>query len=192
MTGVKPIGTHAHEWFMFHGAYYGFKMAGGLGLENWATVFQGDLGVALSDTYTTDIFFQQFNKKLSKLFDGVRHDSGDPIEFAEKTITHYEKLGINPLYKFIIFSDGLNPEKVTHIAQATRGRIGISFGIGTNLTNDVGLDPMNIVIKLSSIQAGNDKPIPTIKLSDEKGKYTGDPEMIELAQKILGIPVDPA
>lgn len=192
MTGVKPIGTHAHEWFMFHGAYYGFKMAGGLGLENWATVFQGDLGVALSDTYTTDIFFQQFNKKLSKLFDGVRHDSGDPIEFAEKTIAHYEKLGINPLYKFIIFSDGLNPEKVTHIAQATRGRIGISFGIGTNLTNDVGLDPMNIVIKLSSIQAGNDKPIPTIKLSDEKGKYTGDPDMIELAQKILGIPVDPA
>lgn len=192
MTGVKPIGTHAHEWFMFHGAYYGFKMAGGLGLENWATVFQGDLGVALSDTYTTDIFFQQFNKKLSKLFDGVRHDSGDPIEFAEKTIAHYQQLGINPLYKFIIFSDGLNAEKVAHIAQATKGRIGISFGIGTNLTNDVGLKPMNIVIKLSSVQVGGDRPIPTIKLSDEKGKYTGDPQMIELAQKILGIPVDPA
>jgi len=192
ITGVKPIGTHAHEWFMFHGAYYGFKMAGGLGLENWATVFQGDLGVALSDTYTTDIFFQQFNKKLSKLFDGVRHDSGDPIQFAEKTIAHYQKLGINPLYKFIIFSDGLNPEKVANIAQATKGRVGISFGIGTNLTNDVGLEPMNIVIKLSSVQVGEDKPIPTIKLSDEKGKYTGDPEMIELAQKILGIPVDPA
>ena len=192
ITGVKPIGTHAHEWFMFHGAYYGFKMAGGLGLENWATVFQGDLGVALSDTYTTDIFFQQFNKKLSKLFDGVRHDSGDPIEFAEKTIAHYQKLGINPLYKFIIFSDGLNPEKVTHIANATKGRIGISFGIGTNLTNDVGLEPMNIVIKLSSIQVGEDQPIPTIKLSDEKGKYTGDPVMIRLAQQILNIPVDPA
>jgi nicotinate phosphoribosyltransferase len=192
ITGVKPIGTHAHEWFMFHGAYYGFKMAGGLGLENWATVFQGDLGVALSDTYTTDIFFQQFNKKLSKLFDGVRHDSGDPIEFAEKTIAHYQKLGINPLYKFIIFSDGLNPEKVTHIANATKGRIGISFGIGTNLTNDVGLEPMNIVIKLSSIQVGEDQPIPTIKLSDEKGKYTGDPTMIRLAQQILNIQVDPA
>lgn len=192
ITDVKPIGTHAHEWFMFHGAYYGFKMAGGLGLENWATVFQGDLGVALSDTYTTDIFFQQFNKKLSKLFDGVRHDSGDPIEFAEKTINHYKQLGINPLYKFIIFSDGLNPDKVTHITQATSGRIGISFGIGTNLTNDVGLKPMNIVIKLSSIQTGKDSPIATIKLSDEKGKYTGDPAMIELAQKILGIPVEPA
>ena len=187
LTNVKPIGTHAHEWFMFHGAYYGFKMAGGLGLENWAEVYQGDLGVALSDTYTTDIFFQQFNKKLSKLFDGVRHDSGDPIEFAEKTIAHYKKLGINPLYKFIIFSDGLNPEKVAKITEATKGRIGISFGIGTNLTNDVGLTPMNIVIKLSSIQSKGMDPIPTIKLSDEKGKYTGDPEMIELAQKILGI-----
>ncbi|GAB3357955.1 nicotinate phosphoribosyltransferase [Arachidicoccus ginsenosidivorans] len=187
ITGVKPIGTHAHEWFMFHGAYYGFKMAGGLGLENWATVFQGDLGVALSDTYTTDIFFKQFNKKLSKLFDGVRHDSGDPVLFAEKTIAHYKNLGINPLHKFIIFSDGLNPEKVAHIAQSTKGRIGISFGIGTNLTNDVGLEPMNIVIKLSSIQVGENLPIATIKLSDEKGKYTGDPAMIELAQKILGI-----
>lgn len=187
LTGVKPIGTHAHEWFMFHGAYYGFKMANGLGMENWAQVFQGDLGVALSDTYTTDIFFEQFNKKLSKLFDGVRHDSGDPLEFAEKTIAHYKKNGINPLYKFIIFSDGLNPEKVAHITQATKGRIGISFGIGTNLTNDVGLKPMNIVIKLTEIAVGGQAPIATIKLSDEKGKHTGDPAMIDLAKRILGI-----
>lgn len=187
LTGVKPIGTHAHEWFMFHGAYYGFKMANALGMENWAKVYQGDLGVALSDTYTTDIFFEQFNKKLSKLFDGVRHDSGDPVEFAEKTIAHYKRNGINPLYKFIIFSDGLNPEKVAHITQATRGRIGISFGIGTNLTNDVGLTAMNIVIKLTEISASGLASIPTIKLSDEKGKHTGDPEMIDLAKKILGI-----
>lgn len=187
MTGVKPIGTHAHEWFMFHGAYFGFKMANALGMENWAEVYQGDLGVALSDTFTTDIFFEQFNKKLTKLFDGVRHDSGDPIEFAEKAIAHYKKNGINPLYKFIIFSDGLNPDKVEHIAEATKGRIGISFGIGTNLTNDVGLTPMNIVIKLTSISTGNQPPIPTIKLSDEKGKHTGDPETIDLAKRILGI-----
>lgn len=185
--GIKPIGTHAHEWFMFHAAEYGFKMATTLSLEHWVDVYRGDLGVALSDTFTTDVFFQQFDKKFAKLFDGVRHDSGDPIEFANKTIRHYEENGINPLFKYIIFSDGLNLEKVEEITNACKGRIGISFGIGTNLTNDVGLKPMNIVMKLIAAQANNGDWIPTVKLSDEKGKYTGDPKMIELAKVFLRI-----
>jgi len=187
LYNVKPIGTHAHEWFMFHAAEYGFKMANSLSLEHWVDVYRGDLGVALSDTYTTDVFFQQFDKKFAKLFDGVRHDSGDPIEFANKTIEHYKKHGINPLFKYIIFSDALNPEKVEEITKACRGRIGISFGIGTNLTNDVGLAPSNIVIKLISVKGINNEWIPTVKLSDEKGKYTGDPKMIELAKEFLQI-----
>lgn len=185
--GVKPIGTHAHEWFMFHAAEYGFKMANALSLEHWVDVYRGDLGVALSDTYTTEIFFQQFDKKFAKLFDGVRHDSGDPIEFAEKTIAHYEQNGINPLFKYIIFSDGLNLEKVAEITRACRGKIGISFGIGTNLTNDVGVKPMNIVMKLIAAQSVNGDWVPTVKLSDEHGKYTGDPKMIELAKEFLRI-----
>lgn len=185
--GVKPIGTHAHEWFMFHAAEYGFKMANALSLEHWVDVYRGDLGVALSDTYTTDVFFQQFDKKFAKLFDGVRHDSGDPIEFANKTIKHYAENGINPLFKYIIFSDGLNLEKVEEITKACKDRIGISFGIGTNLTNDVGLKPMNIVMKLIAAQSINGDWIPTVKLSDEKGKYTGDPKMIELAKEFLRI-----
>lgn len=185
--GVKPIGTHAHEWFMFHGAMYGYKMANALSLEHWVDVYRGDLGVALSDTYTTGVFFQQFDKKFAKLFDGVRHDSGDPIEFAEKTIRHYQKHGINPLFKYIIFSDNLNLEKVAEITKACRGKIGISFGIGTNLTNDVGLTPMNIVMKLTGVLSANKEWIPTIKLSDERGKYTGDPQMIELAKAVLRI-----
>ena len=184
---IKPIGTHAHEWFMFHAAEYGFKMANKIALEHWVDVYRGDLGVALSDTYTTDVFFQQFDKKFSKLFDGVRHDSGDPLEFADKTIAHYEKNGINPLFKYIIFSDGLNLEKVEEITNACKERIGISFGIGTNLTNDVGLKPMNIVMKLIGVQANNGDWIPTVKLSDEHGKYTGDPKMIELAKEFLRI-----
>ena len=186
--GVKPIGTHAHEWFMFHAAEYGFKMANEIALEHWVDVYRGDLGVALSDTFTNDVFFEQFDKKFSKLFDGVRHDSGDPLEFADKTIRHYEKHGINPLYKYIIFSDGLNLEKVEEITNYCRGKIGISFGIGTNLTNDVGLKPMNIVMKLIGVQASNKDWIPTIKLSDEKNKYTGDPTMIKLAKQFLRIP----
>ena len=185
--GVKPIGTHAHEWFMFHAAEYGFKMANALSLEHWVDVYRGDLGVALSDTYTTEVFFQQFDKKFAKLFDGVRHDSGDPIEFANKTIEHYQRNGINPLFKYIIFSDGLNLEKVEEITKACKGRIGISFGIGTNLTNDVGLKPMNIVMKLIAAQSINGDWIPTVKLSDEHGKYTGDPKMIELAKEFLRI-----
>ncbi|WP_312902498.1 nicotinate phosphoribosyltransferase [Chryseobacterium taichungense] len=185
--GVKPIGTHAHEWFMFHAAEYGFKMANELALEHWVDVYRGDLGVALSDTYTTDVFFQQFDKKFAKLFDGVRHDSGDPLEFADKTIAHYQKHGINPLFKYIIFSDGLNLEKVEEITNYCKGKIGVSFGIGTNLTNDVGLKPMNIVMKLIGVQAPNHEWIPTVKLSDEHGKYTGDPKMIELAKEFLRI-----
>ncbi|WP_407482154.1 nicotinate phosphoribosyltransferase [Elizabethkingia meningoseptica] len=187
LYNVKPIGTHAHEWFMFHAAEYGFKMANSLSLEHWVDVYRGDLGVALSDTYTTDVFFQQFDKKFAKLFDGVRHDSGDPIEFANKTIEHYKKQGINPLFKYIIFSDALNPEKVEEITLACRGRIGISFGIGTNLTNDVGLPASNIVMKLISVKGINNEWIPTVKLSDEKGKHTGDPKMIELAKEFLQI-----
>ena len=185
--GVKPIGTHAHEWFMFHGAQYGFKMANALSLEHWVDVYRGDLGVALSDTYTTDVFFKQFDKKFAKLFDGVRHDSGDPIKFAEKTIKHYKNNGINPLFKYIIFSDSLNLEKVSEITQACKGKIGISFGIGTNLTNDVGLTPMNIVMKLTGVLGANNEWIPTVKFSDEKGKQTGDLKMIELVKESLRI-----
>lgn len=187
LTNVKPIGTHAHEWFMYHGARFGFKVANGISLDRWVNVYHGDLGIALSDTYTTDVFFTQFNKKLAKLFDGVRHDSGDPIEFAEKTIAHYTKMGINPLHKTIIFSDGLNLEKVKVITEATQGKIGISFGIGTNLTNDVGLKPMNIVMKLISIAEPDLPWTNVVKLSDEKGKHTGDPRMIYLAKEILGL-----
>lgn len=184
---TKPIGTHAHEWFMFHAAKYGFKMANSLGLEHWTNVYRGDLGIALADTYTTDIFFEQFDKKFSKLFDGVRHDSGDPLVFAQKTIDHYKKLGIDPLSKTIIFSDALNYEKVARITEFCKGKIGMSFGIGTDFTNDVGLKPLNIVIKMTEALPENHPWVPVVKLSDEKGKYTGEEKMIRLAREILEI-----
>ncbi|MDB5014542.1 MAG: nicotinate phosphoribosyltransferase [Daejeonella sp.] len=187
INNSKPIGTHAHEWFMFHAAKYGYKMANSVGLENWANVYRGDLGIALSDTFTTDYFFRQFDKKLSKLFDGVRHDSGDPLLFAQKTIHHYKSLGIDPLSKTIIFSDSLNYDKIARITDFCRDKIGISFGIGTNLTNDVGLNPMNMVIKMTDTLADNHEWTPVIKLSDEIGKHTGTSEEIEIAKRILRI-----
>lgn len=185
-NGVKPVGTHAHEWFMFHAAKYGFKMANMLGLENWVHVYRGDLGIALSDTYTSAVFFEQFDKKFAKLFDGVRHDSGDPILFAAQTIAHYISKGVNPLSKTIIFSDGLNYDKVAHIADYCRGKIGMSFGIGTNFTNDVGLTALNIVIKMyEALPEDAPRWTPVVKLSDVSGKYTGDEKMIELAKEML-------
>ena len=185
--GHKPIGTHAHEWFMFHAAKYGFKIANAISLEHWADVYRGDLGIALADTYTNKVFFSQFDKKLAKLFDGVRHDSGDPIDFFHDVMAHYKSLGIDPKSKHIIFSDGLNSDRVKQIAEACRGKIGLSFGIGTNLTNDTGLRAMNIVMKLTEASFHRDEWISTVKLSDEKGKHTGDPKMIQLAKDILGV-----
>ena len=185
--GVKPIGTHAHEWFMFHGARFGFKMANSLALEHWVDVYRGDLGIALTDTFTTRAFFESFDKKFAKLFDGVRHDSGDPIEFADATIAHYQRLGIDPLSKTIIFSDALTPEKVERIRAFCQGRIGMAFGIGTNFTNDIGVAPMNMVIKMVEARPEGQGWLPVVKLSDVPTKNTGDPEMIALAKKVLSM-----
>jgi nicotinate phosphoribosyltransferase len=187
LNDTKPIGTHAHEWFMFHAAKYGFKMANTLALEHWIDVYRGDLGIALSDTFTTDEFYEVFDKKFAKLFDGVRHDSGDPLKFADKTIQHYKSKGVNPLSKTIIFSDSLNLEKVKHIAQYCSGKIGVSFGVGTNFTNDVGLKPMNIVIKMTKALPEAESWTHVVKLSDVPGKHSGDKRTIELAKEVLGI-----
>ena len=182
-----PVGTHAHEWFMFHAAKYGYKMSNKLALDNWVRVYRGDLGIALSDTFTSDVFFDAFDTKFAKLFDGLRQDSGNPTEFANKTIEHYKKLRIDPKSKTIIFSDGLNPEKVEEIANCCQSKIKISFGIGTNFTNDVGVKPLNMVIKIIEAKAEGQEWTPTIKLSDTKGKYTGDEESIKLCKSLLNI-----
>lgn len=185
--GLKVIGTQAHEWYMFLAAKYGFRIANQISLERWVDVYQGDLGIALSDTFTSDDFFKAFGTKYAKLFDGVRHDSGDPLAFAEKTIKHYEKLGIDPMSKTVVFSDGLNPDSVEKIHKFCEGRIRDSYGIGTNLTNDVGATPLNMVIKMTACKPEGCDWIDTVKLSDVKGKWTGNADMIELCKKELGI-----
>ncbi|MCQ2253083.1 MAG: nicotinate phosphoribosyltransferase [Bacteroidales bacterium] len=184
---TTPIGTHAHEWFMFHAAKYGTKYANRSGLEDWVKTYRGDLGIALSDTYTTDVFFRDFDTLFAKLFDGVRHDSGDAIEFAQKTIDHYKKLRINPLSKTIVFSDALNPDTVEKIAEFCKGKIGMSFGIGTNFTNDVGVKPLNMVIKLSHVKNDDNSWTEVVKLSDNPGKHTGNSEIVSHIKTELGI-----
>jgi len=185
---VKPIGTQAHEWFMFHGAKYGYREANRIALKNWVDVYHGSLGIALTDTFGTDDFFKSFGSKYSKLFDGIRHDSGDWNTFAKTTIAHYLKKNINPNTKTIVFSDGLNVKKVLEINKAYDRRIKCSYGIGTNLTNDIkdGAKPLNMVIKMTSCKPYEEHNwLPVVKLSDDKGKHTGASEEIELCKKTL-------
>jgi len=184
---LKVIGTHAHEWFMFHAAKYGYKMANHIAMENWIDVYRGDLGIALSDTFTTDVFLKTFDKKFAKLYDGVRHDSGEPIEFAKKIIDHYKKLGIDPMTKVIVFSDGVNPELAVKVKKYCIGKIMCSFGIGTNFSNDVGVKPKNIVIKMILAKPEDGEWVKCVKLSDDKGKNTGEPKEIEISQYTLNI-----
>ncbi|MEZ5336471.1 MAG: nicotinate phosphoribosyltransferase [Methanolobus sp.] len=183
--GVKATGTIGHEWIMGNSALVGLRNANLFALENWTTVYKGNLGIALSDTFGSEPFFRNFNLKLSKLYDGVRHDSGDPLAFAERVINHYEEMGINPLTKVIIFSDSLSAENAVKIKKECESRINCIFGIGTSLTNNHEFfrssPPLNMVIKLHSIDG-----IPVVKLSDDEGKETGDKDAIRVANYIFG------
>jgi nicotinate phosphoribosyltransferase len=182
----KAIGTQAHEWYMGIAAIFGYKQANRIGMEKWTDAYQGDLGIALTDTYTTDVFFAGFDMKFAKLFDGIRHDSGDPLVFTEKAVRHYEKLRIDPLGKTVVFSDSLNVDMIERIENFCKGRIRTSYGIGTNLTNDVGVKPLNMVIKLTAVKV-DEIWVPTVKLSDDKGKHTGENDAVSLCQQVLGI-----
>ena len=186
-----PIGTFAHEWFMFHAALHGYQMANPSAQDAWIKVFHGDLGIALTDTYTTDVFLSTFDTFHAKLFDGVRQDSGDPLAFADKIIQHYKRLHIDPSAKTVVFSDGLDVEKAVKIHKYCNGRIRDVYGIGTSLTNDVGAAPLNMVIKLTKCRASLDKPWRnTVKLSDEKGKHTGASEELKNCMGIFHLPQD--
>lgn len=184
---LTPIGTFAHEWVMVHAALYGYKMATTKALEAWAREFNGQLGIALMDTYGTDAFLKSFDAFYARLFEGVRQDSGNPLEILEKAIAHYQKLFIDPTTKTFVASDSLDVDKALEIQNQTKDRIRCLFGIGTNLTNDVGVKPLNIVIKLFRVFLPEGISVPVIKLSDDPGKITGDREAIKAAFSELGI-----
>ena len=164
---LKPVGTMAHEWIMAH-QQLGPRLidSQSAALDCWAREYRGLLGIALTDCITMDAFLSDFDLYFAKLFDGLRHDSGDPIVWAEKAIAHYQQLGIDPMSKTLVFSDGLNLPTALGIFRALRGRINVSFGIGTNLTCDIpGVEPMSIVLKMTDC---NGQPV--AKISDEAAK----------------------
>lgn len=191
---MRPCGTHPHEWFMFHGAQFGYKNANYMALENWVNVYDGDLGTALTDTYTTDVFFRNFSMKQAKLFDGIRQDSGDEYKFIEKAITFYNSKGIDPTTKTIIFSNALDFPKAVEIKKYCEGKIRAAFGIGTNLTCDVyapdgsKYNAENIVEKMFKCRMNANQPwFITIKISDDLGKHMGDNKEFDHAKYELNI-----
>lgn len=164
--GMTPIGTMAHEFMQaFQALDVRLRDSQKAALEAWVHEYRGDLGIALTDVVGMDAFLRDFDLYFAKLFDGLRHDSGDPYIWGDKVVTHYEKLKIDPKTKILTFSDGLNLEKAWELHQYFKGRIRTSFGIGTNLTNDMGITPINIVLKLVEC---NGQPV--AKLSDSPGK----------------------
>lgn len=185
---VTPIGTMPHEWFMFHGAIFGYRSANVKALEAWVEAYQGSLGITLTDTYTTEVFYKSFSLKQAKLFDGVRWDSGDPLDFTDRTIAFYKKNRIDPLSKTIVYSNALDMEQVRKIKQHVGGRIHDAYGIGTYFSNDVGATPLNMVIKLSAAKYDHTQPFRyAVKLSDDDTKHTGNADEIELSKRMLGI-----
>ena len=183
---IKAIGTMAHEWIMVHSAIYGYNRCNHIALDNWADVYNGDLGIALPDTYTNEVFLKTFDKKLAKLYDGARQDSGNPYRFTDVWVDFYRNFKIDPMSKVLVFSNALNIESACKIKEYCVGKIKSSFGIGTHLTNDVYVRPMNIVIKVSKVLV-NDVWVDVVKLSDDEGKYTGNPTEVQMALKILKI-----
>jgi nicotinate phosphoribosyltransferase len=163
---LVPIGTMAHEYLQSYQSFgvrlRDFQKAA---LEDWVQEYRGDLGVALTDVVGMDAFLADFDLYFAKLFDGLRHDSGDPVVWGEKALAHYGKLRIDPQTKRLVFSDGLDLDEAFRLYRHFAERTQTGFGIGTNLSNDVGLTPLNIVMKLV---ACNGQPV--AKLSDAKGK----------------------
>ena len=181
------MGTMAHEWIMGVSGLDGLRRANREALWRWADTYDGNLGIALTDTFGTDAFFEDFGSKLARLYDGVRHDSGDPFEFGERVIAHYESLGIKSMTRTIIFSDNLDVETAIKLREYFSGRINVSFGIGTHFTNDFAHSAsLQVVMKMWSIDE-----VPVVKLGDDPGKTYGDPEACRVARwTFTGQPLD--
>jgi nicotinate phosphoribosyltransferase len=178
--GMTPLGTMAHEYLQACQAL-GPRLRDSqtFGFETWAKEYRGDLGIALSDVYGMDAFLNDFDLYFCKLFDGARHDSGDPMEWGERLLAHYERNRVDPKTKTIVFSDSLTIPKVIELYQRFRDRARIAFGVGTNLTNDLGYTPLQIVIKMVRC---NGQPVAKLSDSPEKNMCEDEAYLAYLRQ----------
>ena len=181
---IVPIGTMAHEYLQsFQALGVRLRDFQKAALEEWVQEYRGDLGIALTDTVGMRAFLKDFDLYFAKLFDGLRHDSGDPFEWGELALAHYRALRINPHTKRLVFSDGLDLDKALELWRYFAPHIQLGFGIGTNLTNDLGLTPLNIVMKL--VRANGE---PVAKISDSPGKTMCDDETyLAYLRQVFGI-----
>ena len=178
---LTPIGTYAHEFVQM---YQGIDMiplayTNHYAMQDWYDEYKGDNGTALTDTLTTDLFLMDFDRSMVNNYSGVRHDSGDPYEWGEKIIAHYQKYGVDPRSKILLFSDSLDFDRAQKLYEYFKDRAKVSFGIGTFCSNDTGEMPLNIVIKLQYVNG-----LPVAKLSDAIGKaMCRDEEYLEYLKR---------
>ena len=163
LLNLPVFGSMAHEWMQYH-QIFGIEQFQEFALNGWSDTFKGKCGIALTDTINMDSFLKEFDGKLARIYDGCRHDSGDPFIWGEKLLSHYMELGIDPRFKTLVFSDGLDFNTIKDIQEAFAHRVRVSFGIGTKLMNR-SIDPPSIVIKMVSAEGQ-----PVAKISDEPFK----------------------
>lgn len=183
---LTPMGTQAHEWFQAHQQISpDLATSQRAALAAWLTEYPDQLGIALTDCITMDAFLRDFGPEFATRYQGLRHDSGDPVEWGEKAIAHYQKLGIDPLCKTLVFSDNLDLNKALDLYRHFADRVNLGFGIGTRLTCDIPqVKPLNIVIKLVEC---NGKPV--AKLSDSPGKtICHDKAFVRALRKAFDLP----
>lgn len=180
---LTPIGTFAHELPMVYSALEDIETIEPLAghnqmLQDWHKTYRGDLSTALTDTFTSEFFFTDFTPEQAESWQSLRHDSGDPFAFGDRVIDFYAQYEIDPHSKTIVFSDGLSIERIIELADYFNGKINVMFGWGTTLTNDLGVQANNFVMK--AVEANGRS---TVKLSDSKGKHMGAPEIVERYQR---------
>jgi len=183
--GLTPLGTMAHEYLQACQAVGPrLRDSQSFAFNMWAREYRGDLGIALSDVVGLNAFLRDFDLFFCKLFDGVRHDSGDPFEWGDRLIEHYKTMRIDPHTKTMVFSDSLNVPLAMRLYEYFKGRVQTSFGIGTNLTNDLGYEPLQIVIKMTRC---NGQPV--AKISDEPTKTMDyDPSYVKYLREVFQVP----
>ena len=185
---LTPVGTMAHEFICAIAAMYGPQMANHIAMETWRNTFRGALGTFLYDSFGWHLFSLNFSEDFANEFKGLRIDSGDNYEQLQKIVAKYKSLGIDPLTKQVIFSNALDTDRAIKIHEYAKNYCLPSFGIGTHFTNDFdNVVPMNIVIKLvaAKITESWDFYNDTCKISEDKGKHTGKPEVIRRYMDII-------
>jgi nicotinate phosphoribosyltransferase len=182
--GVTPVGTMAHEWIMCVGQgnhKHNPAYSNWYALDAWVKEYGVLNGTALTDAITTDCFLRDFQLTYATLFSGVRHDSGDPIEWGEKMISHYKSLGLDPKTKTVLFSDSLNFEKASNIYSHFKDKAKVAFGIGTFISNDTFAEPLNIVMKTTKCNG-----MDVAKISDTPGKgMCKNPDYVDYLQRCI-------